>query len=266
MNVKRILLTGDDGYDSIGTRLLIHFLKNSYELVIAGTRDQQSGVGGHISMRDGCEWGETKVDGVPAYWVDGYPADAIESFVGLYKSRFDLVISGINWGANIGPGVTSGTVSAAVRALSIGLSERAVILSWHLPPSYWFKQRKCHDDLDKYLQYPGKVAFDVVMLAITHNLWGADILNINFPQEESRRLRFTKSLEDLTKFYNFPVDRDYKTHTFTYPNKELRKYTARKPYIDTGALFNGYISVTPWNKNMMNDKIFHKNRNQEIHL
>ena len=53
MNIKRILLTGDDGYNSLGTRLLIYFLKDRYELAIAGTKHQQSGVGGHVNVLKG---------------------------------------------------------------------------------------------------------------------------------------------------------------------------------------------------------------------
>jgi 5'/3'-nucleotidase SurE len=46
----RILLTGDDGYNSIGTRLLVHALKNEHTLQIAATKSQQSGVGGQLSL------------------------------------------------------------------------------------------------------------------------------------------------------------------------------------------------------------------------
>lgn len=43
---KKILLTGDDGYDSLGTRLLVRGLRDEFDLKIAGTKDQMSGVGG----------------------------------------------------------------------------------------------------------------------------------------------------------------------------------------------------------------------------
>ena len=46
MAKKRILLTGDDGYQSLGTRLVAHVLRENYDLTIAGTVSQQSAVGG----------------------------------------------------------------------------------------------------------------------------------------------------------------------------------------------------------------------------
>jgi len=101
MSKKSILLTGDDGYDSLGTRILIHVLKKSYTLFIAGTKRQQSGVGGHKSITGTGEWGVENVDGVPALWVDGTPVDAIEAAKSWYTKPFDYIVSGINWGINV---------------------------------------------------------------------------------------------------------------------------------------------------------------------
>jgi len=131
---KRILLTGDDGYNSLGTRLLIHYLKETYELAIAATRDQQSGVGGHGSFDTRGTWEEVNVDGVPGFWVSGYPVDAVECAQGYFKKKFDIVISGINWGANVsGSVVTSGTIAAALRALFVQLTPQGIAISWQTP-------------------------------------------------------------------------------------------------------------------------------------
>jgi len=73
MKIKRILLTGDDGYNSIGIRLLAHFLKEKYELVIAATKVQQSGVGGMLNIKHGGHWEETEVEGVKVIYVSGTP-------------------------------------------------------------------------------------------------------------------------------------------------------------------------------------------------
>jgi len=78
MDVQRILLTSDDGFLSQGLRALISELRGHYELAIAATKTQRSGVGGAMSIRGGA-WGVAEVDGVEALWVDGFPADAIEA-------------------------------------------------------------------------------------------------------------------------------------------------------------------------------------------
>lgn len=97
MAKKRILLTGDDGYQSLGTRLVAHVLRENYDLTIAGTVSQQSAVGGKISLADGFNWEKTTVDGIKAYWVDGTPTDAMELMGAADEEPFDLTISGMNW-------------------------------------------------------------------------------------------------------------------------------------------------------------------------
>ena len=46
MKVKKILLSGDDGYEAVGIRVLVELLKDSYELKIAATKGQRSAIGG----------------------------------------------------------------------------------------------------------------------------------------------------------------------------------------------------------------------------
>lgn len=261
----KILLTGDDGYASYGTRVLIHHLKKSHELAIVGTKGQQSGVGGHISMKQSVPYGETVVDGVPAYWVDGYPVDALESSVGFFKEPYDLVISGINWGANVGNGTPSGTVSAALRSLNIQIAPKAIMLSWHLPSSHWTYQSKEKDDISKYLDYPGNTVAKVIALAIQKDYWGADVLNINFPSEKSSTIRFVKPLGDMKLFYAYPVVRNEDEHTFRYRLETLMD-TQSDITSDSGAMLAGYISVSPWNKSMLNESVYNKMKDQEISI
>src|SRR4030043_988938 len=131
MRTNRILLTGDDGYNSLGTRVLIHHLKDKYDISVVGTKVQQSGVGGKLTLDRSFKWGLKKVDGIEAIWVDGTPVDAIEFAQGYFKKPFDLVISGINWGENVTPAlISSGTFSAAVRALGVKIAGRAIAMSY----------------------------------------------------------------------------------------------------------------------------------------
>lgn len=265
MNIKHILLTGDDGYNSIGTRLLVHYLKDSYGLVIAATKDQMSGVGGHISMKTGCNYGEAVVDGVPACWVDGYPVDAVESAVGYFKKPFDLVVSGINWGANVGYGTPSGTMAAAYRALNVNLAPKAIILNWHLPSSHWLHRVKDGDDISEYLSYPGKSAGMIVERAIAEDMWRADVLNINFPAEPTNQVRFTRPLDNMTHFYEFPVVRDSLKKHFMY-TLNMVDDSKKEVTTDAGAMLNGYIAVSPLNKSNLNELVFSEVKDKKITL
>src|SRR3989344_2841328 len=246
----RILLTGDDGYNSIGIRLLVHFLKKDHELLIAATKDQQSGVGGHLSVnsqrsKDGSTWGEAVVDGIPALWVGGYPCDAMELCVGHFERPFDLVISGINLGANVGNSViSSGTFAAAVRALSTRLAPRAIVMSWLTPSLFWAKKHSGDENISSYIDYPGIAARAFVAEAVKQKFWSSDLLNVNFPAEKTNKVRVTKLLQNMTEYYKYPLIKDMKNHQFSYPF-EASDHTNLDTQYDTGALLADLISVTP---------------------
>jgi 5'-nucleotidase len=263
--IKRILLTGDDGYNALGTRLLIHFLKEKYDLFVAGTKGQQSGVGGHLSIKNGGIWEETTIDGIPAFLVDGFPCDAMECLGGRPEMKFDLIISGINWGANIGAAiVSSGTYSAAVRALNLHLAESAIVMSWD--KKNILRNHDSKDDLSPFLEYPGQIAYKIFTKAIESDLWGAKLLNINFPANSSKKVIFTKPNPDLTSYYNYPFELDRQNMRFSYPHLDVQKYTAKFPELDTGAILNGLISISLNNTSTFNEGLFDKIENKQFEL
>ena len=265
--IKRILITGDDGYQSPGTRLLARLLKPHFECMIIATKTQMSAVGGALHIKDGGSYGTDTVEGVPALWVDGYPCDALEYVAGRNYGPFDLAISGINWGMNIGNAiVSSGTYSAAIRTIHLGLAPRAIAISWYTPPSAWTQTHNHNDPLDDFLLYPGKTAVDTILYAIEHNLWDADLLNINLPPKPSNTIRFTKGIEDLKQFFNYPIPSDETAHTFTYPKDHPKKDTEGQLDIDTGALLSGHISISPHRKSNLDEILFQKLKDTTITL
>lgn len=267
MNIKRILLTGDDGYNSIGTRLLIYFLKDRYELAIAATKTQQSAVGGHMSIAKGGTWGEEIVDGVPALWVSGYPADAIELSIGYFKKPFDLVISGINLGANIGGAVfSSGTYAAAHRAVSLSLAPRAIAMSWDAHNSLYHKDHTGNEDITEYIDYPGATAYDLLVHAIEHDFWGANILNVNLPSIRSRDVHFTRPLPDLKQFYKYPMDIDTRRHLYSYPKDDIKKRPTHDKSFDAGAIMSGFISVSLFKKDLIDEDLYKQLKQRDIKL
>lgn len=247
---RRVLVTSDDGYDSIGVRLLVRHLKNTHEVVVAGTKDQMSGVGGKLTISGGA-YGLTQVEGVEALVVEAAPADAVEVAAKYYGTGFDWVISGINWGANIGGGlISSGTYGAAFRAMTRQMAEHAIAISWHVDPKYWFYRHtedKSHlvDELDAY---PGRVAVEMVLETIHHEAWGAKIVNINLPRETSRRYQFTTPLDDIGVFYLLP-ELDPKAGSFVYPYGDTGREIPADS--DLEVLSKGEISVTLCQATMM---------------
>lgn len=248
MKIKRVLLTGDDGYNSLGTRVLAHLLKQRYDIHIAATYDQQSGVGGQIHLKDEIAWGMEEVEGVEAIWVKGSPVDTIEFSQGYFSKKFDLVISGINWGENVGPAIiTSGTFCAAYRALGVKLARKAIVMSVRKGMEDWNREHSKDEKIEQYLDYPGEMALKLIEMCIQNNFYKSKIININFPEEETKKFKFTKLSDDITKYYYYPNIIDKKKKTFKYPDIAYAKKKVLDEKVDIGALNKGYISVTPLN-------------------
>ena len=108
----KILLTNDDGIESEITRALFESLKEKHEVTLIAPEKDKSGQGAAITLRTSV--GVNKLDD-NVYSVGGTPADCI--FMGLMaimKELPDIVVSGINRGANMGDDVIhSGTLGAA---------------------------------------------------------------------------------------------------------------------------------------------------------
>jgi 5'-nucleotidase len=115
-----ILVTNDDGIESRGLLALAQALRPIGEVYVLAPETNQSAVGHQKTfMRPLRVRERTLSDGTKAWSVDGSPTDAVSlAFLGYFGIGFDLVASGINYGANLGDDVTySGTVSAAMEAV-----------------------------------------------------------------------------------------------------------------------------------------------------
>jgi 5'-nucleotidase len=122
-----ILITNDDGIRSPGLRAAVRAVSSLGELVIAAPRWQQTAAGRSLPASfTGRIYEEAiEVNGrrLPAYAVEGSPAQVVQHAVlELAPRQPDLVVSGINYGENLGSGITvSGTVGAALEAATFGI-------------------------------------------------------------------------------------------------------------------------------------------------
>jgi 5'-nucleotidase len=130
----QILLTNDDGILSPGLWAAAASLSKLGFVTVTAPREQSSGAGRSLpSSSDGIiQEQRVQVDGQEwsVFAVGGSPAQTI--LHGVYevmKCKPDLVVSGINYGENVGSGITiSGTVGAALEAASLGIPAMAVSL------------------------------------------------------------------------------------------------------------------------------------------
>lgn len=129
-----ILVTCDDGIESPGLRAAVRAVLPLGDVIVSAPCEQQTGAGRSLpTFNDGAIHEiEYEVDGrrVPAYAIYGSPAQAVlYAVVELVPHRPALCVSGINFGANVGSGVTaSGTVGAALEAADQGVPAMAVSL------------------------------------------------------------------------------------------------------------------------------------------
>jgi 5'-nucleotidase len=131
---KQILLTNDDGIRSPGLWAAAEALSALGFVTVVAPREQQSGSGWSMpSHSDGViQEKEVEVRGKrwKVYAIGATPAQAIQyAVLEVMPSKPDLVVSGINYGENVGSGITiSGTVGAALEGAGIGVPSMAVSL------------------------------------------------------------------------------------------------------------------------------------------
>ncbi|RMD77064.1 MAG: 5'/3'-nucleotidase SurE, partial [Chloroflexi bacterium] len=124
-----ILVTNDDGYQSPGLAALRAVLSEIGEVAVVAPDRNWSAAGHYRKLFDPLRaWEGTLSDGSPALICDGTPADCVAlAILGLLDRKPDLVVSGINLGANLGTDLLySGTVAAAMEGIVFGVPGLAV--------------------------------------------------------------------------------------------------------------------------------------------
>src|SRR3954470_12072596 len=135
----RILVSNDDGVESRGLLALKQALDEMGDVTVVAPDTNQSAVGHQKTLMRPLRVRErTLEDGSLAYSVDGSPTDAVSlAFLGYFGHGFDLVASGINYGANLGDDITySGTVSAAMEAVINSCPAFAISQEYYEHPDF----------------------------------------------------------------------------------------------------------------------------------
>ncbi|MBP1705413.1 MAG: surE [Chloroflexi bacterium] len=165
----RILITNDDGIESRGLLALKQALEPLGETVVLAPETNQSAVGHAKTMMRPLRVRERRLaDGSLAWSVDGSPTDAVSlAFLGFFEGTFDLVASGINYGANLGDDITySGTVSAAMEGTINGCPSVAVSQQYYQDPDFTLA---------------GRAAAIVARHVLEHGLEHGELVNVNVP-------------------------------------------------------------------------------------
>lgn len=238
-----ILVTNDDGITHPGLLALVSAMKTLGEVTVLAP-DHNWSASGHVkTLHRPLRVLTTKLpDGTPAYMSDGAPSDCIAlALLGYIDKKFDLVVSGINPGANLGDDVTySGTVTAAMEAAIGGLPGIAISLD---SPSNLQGER----DFAAATTIAKRVAARVAAEGLPRNA----LLNVNVPYlplEQIKGIRVTRL--GLRVYRDELVRRDDPQGNPYYWIGGEAPSGVPEEGTDVGALNEGYVSVTPLHMDM----------------
>jgi 5'-nucleotidase len=230
----KILLTNDDGFDADGLKALCEAVKGEDEVAVSAPDKPASASGHSISLNTPFKVVRTSWPGTShAYRVFSTPADCIRvAVLKLLPWRPDLVISGINQGANYGSLVLySGTVAAAAEAVLLGIPAIAVSLTSHNYRDFsacarfakkmveWIKQKPLEQGFLLNVNVPPLNAPDIRGVALTH-------------QGQFRHV------DDLEPNLTLEDHYGYVLNSPSEPDQE-------HPDSDVARIKAGFISVTP---------------------
>ena len=163
-----ILLSNDDGYRAEGINILSKSLKKIARVIMFAPKENYSGASSSLSLRKDLEVTKISDD---VFVVDGTPADTVHlGLSGILDVVPDIVVSGVNHGANLGEDVLySGTVAAAIEGRVLDLPSIAVSSLGKNTSDY---------------KVASRVTVDIVKRLNQSNLPSDTILNVNVPAKK----------------------------------------------------------------------------------
>lgn len=232
-----ILVTNDDGFFSRGIQILAENLRELGEVYIVAPDRDRSSVSHALTMHR-----PLRVDLIKegCYSVNGTPTDCV--VVGVKKilpRQPDLLVSGINKGANLGEDITySGTVSAAIEGTILGVPSFAISLVGERPFKY-----------ETASYYALKIARFILEKALPSDT----LLNVNVPNKALQEIRGIKITKQGKRSYEDSI------HEIFSPWGEKQYWIGggivswqKMEGTDIQAIMEGYVSVTPLHIDLTN--------------
>lgn len=235
--MPRILVVNDDGIGSEGIGVLARVLQSVGEVTVVAPDGDRSGTSHSISVHSAVRAQAMPEDGLRRFACSGTPADCVLLGVNeLCGGRPDIVVSGINRGANLADDVNySGTVAAAVEATIVGIPAIAVSLV-----SSWPKHDRLH-----YWDVAAAVARQLAVEVLREPLPPGTYWNVNVPNAaELRGVRFTRLGRKQYAERLARVEGDEDAGTAFYWVWDM-SHLGGGDDTDTVAVDAGYASVTP---------------------
>lgn len=233
----RILLSNDDGVHAAGIRALQKELKKIGDVWVVAPLEERSTTGHSLTIHKPLRMISM---GNQFYGVSGSPADCV--YMGIrqvLKEKPDLVVSGINRGANLGQDVYySGTVSAAREACILGIPSLAVSLSID------YEKAKSEEEL--HYDTAAKAAVRVLREMKRWELPEYTLLNLNVPDVPYSRLKGIKFTRQGFRYYSGNILRrkDHRGRDYFWVGGKYKGFRNEEG-TDCDAVEKGFGSLTP---------------------
>ncbi|MBV6632509.1 MAG: 5'/3'-nucleotidase SurE [Alphaproteobacteria bacterium] len=241
---RRILITNDDGIEAAGLACLARIAGQlANDVWTFAPASEASGVGHAMTLHRPLRIREM---GEKVYTVDGTPTDCVLLAINdlLPERKPDLVLSGVNHGANIGDDVTySGTIGAAMEATLLGIPAVALSLVYDREAG----------------EVPNWQTAEVYGPAVIAKLlsrdWPRDtLINVNFPACEPHEVRGVKALRHGTRKIGDEIihhkDPRGRSYTWIGPARSHAEEPARDT--DVSAIADNFVTVTPIHLDLTN--------------
>jgi 5'-nucleotidase len=226
----KILLTNDDGYQAPNIQNLYRKLSQNHDVWIIAPENNCSGMSAAISFLKDTEIRQVEER---IYAVDGTPADCTYfGLLGIVDFEFDMVVSGINHGANLGTDVIySGTVGAAVGGRKLKYPPLALSVASYETVNMDFIVNKTSKIIDTIKSLPEQ--------------FHGKVFNVNFPdlsEDECKGIKITSLAKRgvPSKPIVISSDGDIKKYRYNLSGEPVDEPTLT----DARAVKDGYISVS----------------------
>jgi 5'-nucleotidase len=235
----KILLTNDDGIYAPGLFALFQALKSDYELTIVAPESEMSAVGHAITFTLPLRVQEVKRNGsFYGYAITGTPADCVKIAVQeLLDGPPDIILSGINPGANVGVNILySGTVSAATEGAFLGVKSAAISLNSRQHPDF---------------RFAAQFSKEIIRFMMESGLKDGTALNVNIPAVHREKIAGVCFTEQGTSRFEerFERRRDPRGKVYYWLSGET-PIDQGNPDTDAIALKENRITITPIHCNL----------------
>jgi 5'/3'-nucleotidase len=240
----RVLLTNDDGIGAEGLHALRRELREieGLEVHVIAPDSNRSATARSITTRSPLWVEEVSLDdGSSGFATDGTPVDCVRfADLGLLGERPDLIVSGINHGANLGDDVTySGTVAAALEGIVLGIPAMAV--------SQQSAAREMDFRFGRQFDFSicARFAAGLVRLLKGEELPVGTLINVNCPADTPEGVEVTHLGKRLYNDELKLVEEDSETGRRRYQIYGFEPSFEDEAGSDLSAVARGRISVTP---------------------